>query len=100
MMKTTSLLVSTLGLLLASGTALAMSHGKEKGHGDEPISKEMFMQKYMDKAEKKFERMDADGDGQISVEERKAAREKYKKHHEKHKDKHHGHGDKMKHKEE
>jgi Ca2+-binding EF-hand superfamily protein len=70
------ILIPAIGLLLASGTALAWPHGKADTDGDGAISREEFMRMH----EKKFDKLDADGDGQISVEERKAAREKFKEH--------------------
>lgn len=47
------------------------------------------MQKHTKKAEKMFDKLDADGDGQISAEERRAAREKFKEHREKRMERHH-----------
>lgn len=84
-MKTTPILIPALGLLLASGTALAMHHhAKADTDGDGAISKDEFMEMHTKKAEKMFEKLDADGDGQITAEERKTAREKFKKHHQMH----------------
>lgn len=89
-MKILTIPALAVALTLGAGAAYAGQHDGHKMRHDAPVTKS----EYMKKAEQRFDRMDANHDGTITKEERRATMKKMwekhgKKGKHKHKHKHH-----------
>lgn len=80
--------IYTIAFLMALASihpSLALAQPPAEEHAntmaaDHPVSKEEFLQRHQQRAEKTFQRMDTNGDGTIDQQERRTAREKIREH--------------------